>query len=88
MSPQTIAYMCERILGYNQRNNVTYDFFINEFDGYKLIKLLQHHIRKHSLNINLLNDYDPFKQLLVKLVQYSPIKLGLWKKRKPSRYFS
>lgn len=88
MSPQTIAYMCEKILGYNQRYNVTYDFFIKEFDGYKLNKLLRHHIRKHKLNINLLDDFDPIKQLQVKLVQYTPIKIGLWKKRKPSRFFS
>lgn len=88
MSPEAIAYVCEKILKYNQRYNVTYDFFIKEFDGYKLNKLLQHHIRKHKLNINLLDDFDPIKQLQVKLVQYAPIKIGLWKKRKPSRFFS
>ena len=88
MPPTTIAYTCEKIIDYNQRYNVAFDFFIKEFDGYKLIKLMQHHIRKHRLNINLLDDFDPIKQLQVKMVQHTPIKIGVWKKRKPSRFFS
>ena len=86
MSKIEISDLCENIIQYNQRYKVPYSFFIREFDGYKLLKIIRRKIRKEKLEINLLQQFPASEQLLILLVQFSPIKIGLWKKRKPSRF--
>ena len=88
MSAIEISTICKNIMQYNQRYKVPHTFFIREFDGYKLLKMIRGHVRKHKLNIDLLEQFSAYQRFLIMLVQFSPIKIGLWKKRKPSRFFS
>jgi len=82
MSKREISELCENIIQYNQRYKVPYSFFIKEFDGYKFLKIIGRKIRKEKL----LQQFPVSQRLLIMLVQFSPIKIGLWKKHKPSRF--
>lgn len=86
ISREALGYLCLQVIQFNIKYNVPYSFFLKEFDGYKFLKLLRQMQTRHNLTINILEHYSAMEQLKINTFVVSPIKLGVWKKRSPTRF--